>query len=69
MTLKEHYISLKELEKPIHPAKQFILTIAEKTGKSTRTVQQWISGIQKPDQKSILLISNELGIPPEELFP
>lgn len=34
MTLKEHYISLKELEKPIHPAKQFILTIAEKTGKA-----------------------------------
>lgn len=69
MTLREHYQSLKEQQRPPHPARQFILTIAEKTGRSTRTVQQWLSGQQEPDHGSKIVISNEVGIPPEELFP
>lgn len=69
MTLKEHYDNLRELERPMHPAKQFLMTISEKTGRSFKTVQQWISGIQEPDQSIKIIISKEVGIPPEELFP
>ncbi|MCM1490479.1 MAG: replication/maintenance protein RepL [Muribaculum sp.] len=69
MTLKEHYNSLRELERPLHPAKQFIYTIAEKTGRSHKTVQQWISGIQEPNDDLKVIISGVVGIPPEELFP
>lgn len=69
MTFREYYLNLKAMERPPHPARQFILTIAEITGKSPKTVQQWMSGIQLPTEESKLLISNETGIPLEELFP
>lgn len=69
MTLKEHYQRLKEKERPPHPARQFILNIAAKTGKTPKTIQQWICGIYLPSRESILIISEETGIPPEELFP
>lgn len=69
MTFKEHYQSLKDKARPLHPAKAFIQSIAEKTGRSPRTVQQWISGIQSPGKETASLISKELGEPVEALFP
>ena len=69
MTLKEYYQKLKTKERPPHPARQFILTIAAVTGRSHKTVQQWISGIQTPGKDSMLRISDLTGIPQEELFP
>lgn len=69
MTIKEYYLTLKAKERPPHPARQFILTIAEKTGRSHKTVQQWLCGIQLPCKESMLIISDVTGIPLEELFP
>lgn len=69
MTFREHYYMLKKLERPIHPAKEFILMIAEKTGKKPATVQQWVCGIQTPGEETQTIISNIIGIPKEELFP
>ncbi len=69
MTIKEYYRALKKKERPPHPARQFILTIAAATGRSHRTVQQWLCGIQMPGKESISIISSVTGIPPEELFP
>lgn len=69
MTLNEYYLDLKAQERPLHPARRFILTIAEKTGRSPKTIQQWLSGIQMPCKDSMMIISNETGIPLEELFP
>ncbi len=69
MTFKEYYLKLKTEERPPHPARQFILTIAAATGRSHKTVQQWISGIQMPGQDSMSRISDLTGIPLEELFP
>lgn len=69
MTLKEHYQRLKAKERPPHPARQFVLDIAAKTGKTPKTIQQWICGIYLPSKESMLIISEETGIPPEELFP
>ena len=69
MTFKEYYLKLKQKERPPHPARQFILTIATLTGRSPKTIQQWMSGVQLPGKDSMLIISNETGIPLEELFP
>lgn len=69
MTLREHYNFLRSQKRPLHPATQFIYNIAEITGRSHRTVQQWICGCQEPDDNIKIIISKEIGIPPEELFP
>lgn len=69
MTFKEYYLRLKAKERPPHPARQFILTIAEKTGRSHKTVRQWMSGIQMPGKESMSVISDITGIPLDELFP
>lgn len=69
MTIKEYYLDLKAQARPPHPARQFILTIAEKTGRSPKTIQQWLSGIQSPCHESKMIISEVTGIPLEELFP
>lgn len=69
MNFKEYYKKLKDAKKPLSPARQFILVLAKKTGKSPRTIEQWIYGIQSPGEDSIRIISEETGIPAEELFP
>lgn len=69
MTIREYYLKLKAKERPPHPAKQFVLTIAAATGKSPKTIRQWLSGVQVPAKESMLIISSETGIPMEELFP
>lgn len=69
MTFREYYLELKEKERPPHPARAFILSIAEKTGRSPKTVQQWACGIQTPGRDVAILISQEIGIPLHKLFP
>lgn len=69
MTFREHYISLKQLERPMHPAKAFILKVASITGKSPKTISQWLSGVQLPSRADRLKISDALGVSSAELFP
>lgn len=69
MTFREHYIALKHQERPPHPAKAFILRIAEITGKNPKTISQWLSGIQFPTRGDRQKISDVLGISTSELFP
>ena len=69
MTFKEFYQQLRAMERPLHPARQFILTLSQKTGKTPKTIQQWMSGVYTPSPESKLIISEETGIPIEELFP
>lgn len=69
MTLREYYQKLKKSERPLHPAQQFLLNLANKTGRSPKTIQQWLSGIQVPDPAVRKIIGEEVGLNPEELFP
>jgi len=69
MTLREYYTSLKKKERPPHPARAFVMNIAEKTGRSTKTVEQWIYGVYEPPVDVLPTISGEAGLPVEELFP
>lgn len=69
MTLREYYQKLRKSQRPLHPAKQFLLRLATKTGRSPKTIQQWLSGIQIPDNQVIQIISEEVGLSPEDLFP
>ncbi|MBO5445372.1 MAG: helix-turn-helix transcriptional regulator [Muribaculaceae bacterium] len=69
MNFKEYYKKLKDAKKPPSPAQQFIITLSAKTGKSQKTVRQWLSGIQIPSGDAKRIISEETGIPAEELFP
>ncbi len=69
MTFKEYYQKLKEEKRPPHPARQFILTIAEMTGKTPKTIQQWMSGIYTPSRETQMIISDATGIPLDDLFP
>lgn len=69
MTFRDYYQELKKMERPPHPAKAFILNLAEKTGKSPKTVQMWITGCQNPPLDVRIMLGMELGIPHDELFP
>ena len=69
MTFIEHYKELKRMERPKHPAKVFIENMANLTGRSQKTIYQWLSGIQKPPMDVRLKISEDLGSDPDELFP
>lgn len=69
MTLREYYQKLKQRQRPLHPAQQFLLNLANKTGRSPKTIQQWLSGIQTPDPTVRQIISEEVGLKPDELFP
>lgn len=69
MTFREYYQSLKRLERPMHPAKAFVIGIANLTGRSPKTVNQWLCGVQQPTADDCDKISRELGIDASELFP
>lgn len=69
MTFRDYYQELKKMERPLHPARAFILMLAKKTGKRPATIQQWLSGVQRPPRDVRLMLVAELGIPHEELFP
>ncbi len=68
-TFRELYTSLPGRSSAITPKKAFIAKIAEITMKSETTVKCWLSGTQNPDALSRSVISKNLGISDEVLFP
>ncbi len=69
MTFREYYRSLRHQERPLHPAKAFIHQIAELTGRTPKTVSQWLSGRQRPPKEVCVQISKVLEMDAEDLFP
>lgn len=69
MTLREHYKKLRKLQRPPHPAKAFIEEISRMTGRSQKTICQWLCGSQHPPKMICSQLGEYLGVPPEELFP
>lgn len=53
----------------MHPARAFVIGIASLTGRSPKTVSQWLCGVQQPSADDCEKISRELGIDVGELFP
>ncbi len=51
------------------PRKEFIARIAKVTMRTEFTVRMWCTGRQTPDALAQSVISKELGIPAETLFP
>lgn len=64
-TFKQIYDGLD----PHPPKTMWVKRIAEVTKKSEITVRMWLCGRQTPDSLAQDVISKELGVPPEELFP
>lgn len=65
-------MSFRELYKTIEnkpPKLAFVERIAEITMKSESTVRGWLAGNVCPDALNQSIISKELGIPSEVLFP
>ena len=51
------------------PRKEFVSQIAKLTRRSEFTVRMWCMGRQQPDALAQSVISKELKIPAETLFP
>lgn len=68
-SFKEVYDSLPGRAETTTPKVEFINHIADLTKKTPFTVRQWIAGRQCPDALTQTVISKELGVPVEELFP
>lgn len=51
------------------PRKEFMAKIADLTKRSEFTVRMWCTGRQTPDALAQSVISKELGVPEEVLFP
>lgn len=68
-SFKELYNSLPGRSTAIPPKKAFVKKIASVTMKSETTVRCWLSGSQNPDALSKSMISKELGVSCEVLFP
>ncbi len=64
-TLKSIYDSLD----PIPPKTAWIKRVAMAAKVSEFTVRMWLSGRQVPQAGIQELVSRELGVPAEELFP
>ena len=66
MTLKGYY---KNLPAPTYPKKEFVRTIASKCDVSESTVRNWVMyGFRPDNEEHIKILSNETGIPVEELW-
>lgn len=63
MTFKDHANSLS------NERAEFVKRIAEITLSTPATVSRWISGEFAPSKVRREIISKELGIPEEQLFP
>ncbi len=68
-TFKELYNSLPGRSTAIPPKKAFVKRIAKVTMKSETTVRCWLAGSQNPDALSKSMISKELGMSCDVLFP
>lgn len=51
------------------PKKAFVQRMAEITMRSETTIRCWLAGSQNPDPLAKDVISRELGVPADELFP
>ncbi len=65
MTFKEIYNNIPNKS----PKTVWVEKIAVSTKKHPITVRMWLCGRQNPDELAKSVISMELGIPVEELFP
>lgn len=66
ITLKGYY---KNLPSPSYPKSEFINKLAEKCGVTTVTVRNWILyGFRPDNMEHVRIISEETGIPAEELW-
>lgn len=68
MTKKTFKQMYEELD-PTPPKTAWIKRIAEVTMRSELTVRMWLSGRQIPEPLVQNIISKELGVPVEGLFP
>lgn len=67
-TLVELYNELPSAKTVLSPKKEFINRLMDVTHRSEMAVRGWISG-RMPDKLAKSVISKELGIPVEVLFP
>lgn len=51
------------------PKREFVLRMMALTMKTEVTIYRWISGEVQPDELTKSVISKELGVPAEVLFP
>lgn len=68
-TFKEIYEGYAKRPPLPTPRKEFVSRMADLTKKSEATVKMWVMGRQVPDALTQSVISKELGIPEEVLFP
>lgn len=68
-SFKEIYNSLPPRQAVKAPKAEFVEYIAKVTMKSTKTVYCWLCGAQKPDPLTLSVLSKELDVPGEVLFP
>lgn len=67
--LREIYESLPARQISMKaPKSEFIIKMADLTKSHPTTVRAWIYGTQRPDALKTSLISQELGVPADELF-
>ena len=65
----EIYSQVKKWPPQTTPRKEFISRIASLTKRSEFTVRMWCTGHQSPDALAQSVISKELNIPADVLFP
>jgi transcriptional regulator with XRE-family HTH domain len=68
-SFREIYNSLPSRQTVKAPKVAFVEHVAEVTMKSKKTVYGWLCGVQKPDPLTLSVLSKELNVPGEVLFP
>lgn len=68
-TFLQYYKNLRARPRPLTTAQQFIQDLMIVTGKTEKTVRQWVYGCQQPSEEDKDIISRMLQIPTTELFP
>ncbi|MCC8155344.1 MAG: XRE family transcriptional regulator [Tannerellaceae bacterium] len=68
-SFREIYKGLSNKTKKKTPKAEFVERIANVTCREPTTVRQWLSGTQRPDRLVQEVISKELGVPIDDLFP
>ena len=69
MSLRQIYESLDGRSSVKTPKQDFIDKLSKVTMKSKSTVRCWLAGAFVPDELTRSVLSKELGVPSEFLFP
>lgn len=69
MTFREYYFELRKQPQELPPAEKFLIAISKLTGRSQKTVKQWVSGCQPVPNHLKRRIAGAMGIEVTELFP